>query len=75
MEEIRAFLELDDSRARIAVLEISDPDNYQILANNDEKIYDPTNPTWNSNGNLTFCCNYRGRLEIFEIEAESKNII
>ena len=69
-----AFLELDDSRARVAVLEISDPDNYQIVANNEEKIYDPINPGWNSDGNLTFCCNYRGRLEIFELEMESKTV-
>ncbi len=69
-----AFLELDDSRARIAVLELSDPDNYQILANDDEKIYDPINPTWNSDGNLTFCCNYRGRLEIFELNIKSKSV-
>lgn len=68
------FLELDGSRARVAVLEIYNPDNYQIVANNDEKIYDPINPTWNSDGSLTFCCNYRGRLEIFQLGADGKSV-
>lgn len=66
-----AFLILDDTRARVAVLETSHPYDYQILANDEEKIYDPAYPTWNSDGNLTFCCNYRGRLEIFEINEKS----
>ena len=69
-----AFLELDDTRARVAVLEISNPDNYQIVANNDEKIYDPINPTWNPDDSLTFCCNYRGRLEIFQLGTDGKTV-
>ena len=69
-----AFLELDDTRARVAVLDISDSQNYQIVANNDEKIYDPINPTWNADDSLTFCCNYRGRLEIFQLEPDGKTV-
>ena len=66
-----AFLELDDSRARVAVLETSKPSEYQIVANDDETIYDPTEPIWNSDGKLLFCCNYRGRLEMFEVSADN----
>lgn len=63
-----AFLELDGTRARVAVLDTAEPEKYQIVANNDEKIFDPSEPEWNIDGNLLFCCNYRGRLEIFEID-------
>ena len=62
-----AFLELDDCRARVAVLETSKPSEYKIVANDDETIYDPIEPVWNSDGKLLFCCNYRGRLEMFEV--------
>ena len=63
-----AFLACDDSRARLAILETSNPSEYKILANDDQTIYDPAEPVWNSDGNLLFCCNYRGRLEMFEID-------
>ncbi len=66
-----AFLVLDDNRARVAVMETANPSEYQIVANDDEKIFDPAYPSWNSDGSLTFCCNYRGRLEIFEISEAS----
>lgn len=66
-----AFLVLDDSRARLAVIETSSPSDYKILANDDDQIFDPAYPSWNSDGSLTFCCNYRGRLEIFEITETS----
>ena len=62
-----AFLLLDDSRARLAVMNTSNPSDYIIVANDEKEIYDPAYPSWNSDGKLTFCCNYRGRLEIFEI--------
>ena len=63
-----AFLVLDGKRARVAVMDLNNPGKYTIVANDDEKIYDPSYPNWQKNGNLTFCCNYRGRLEIFEID-------
>ena len=66
-----AFLVLDGKRARVAVMDLDNPGNYTIVANDDEKIYDPSYPNWQKNGNLTFCCNYRGRLEIFEIDFEN----
>ncbi len=69
-----AFLVLDDTRARIAVMETQNPQNYKIVANDDEKIYDPAYPTWNSDGTLTFCCNYRGRLEIFQIDEADSSV-
>lgn len=62
-----AFLVLDDNRAQVAVMETSAPSDYKIVANDGEQIFDPAYPCWNSDGSLTFCCNYRGRLEIFEI--------
>jgi len=66
-----AFLVLDDNRARVAVMETANPSEYKIVANDDEQIFDPAYPSWNSDGSLTFCCNYRGRLEIFEISETS----
>ena len=63
-----AFLVLDDTRARVGVLNTATPSDFKIVANDDEQIYDPLYPSWNSDGNLTFACNYRGRVEVFEIK-------
>ena len=69
-----AFLALDGKRARVAVMDLNNPGKYTVVANDDEKIYDPSYPNWQKNGNLTFCCNYRGRLEIFEIDENMKPV-
>lgn len=61
-----AFLVLDDSRAKVAVMDLENPNSYEIVANDDEQIFDPSYPNWNKDGTLSYCCNYRGRLEIFE---------
>ena len=66
-----AFMLVDNERARIAVLDVNNPAEYKILANNEEKIYDPAYPNWNQDGKLTFTCNYRGRLEIFQVEDDN----
>ena len=63
-----AFLLCDDNRARVAVLDVNNPSDYRLVANDGEEIYDPTEPVWNSDGSLIFCCNYRGRLEMFEAD-------
>ncbi|MBO4859036.1 MAG: hypothetical protein J5527_11045 [Treponema sp.] len=68
-----AFLVLDGHRARVAVMDTAAPDKYTIVANDDEKIFDPTYPVWQKDGKLTFCCNYRGRLEIFEVDVDGKD--
>ena len=71
-----AFLVLDGTRAKVAVKSMDDSiknnsDNFTktftIIANDEETIYDPSYPNWNTTGSLTFCCNYRGRLEVFEV--------
>ena len=66
-----AFLLLKDDRACIA---LGDPvtKQYKIVNNTDfDFITDPSNPFFNSDGNLTFCSNDRGRLEIFEAKLNS----
>ena len=63
-----AFLLCDDNRARLAVIDTANPSDYRLIANDGEEIYDPTEPVWNSDGSLLFCCNYRGRLEMFEAD-------
>lgn len=71
-----AFLEVSDERARVAVLNLDGSKSYEIVANNEETIYDPTNPIWNSDGLLTYTSNQRGRLETFEItQSEEGNWI
>ncbi|MCR5764606.1 MAG: hypothetical protein K6G09_01380 [Treponema sp.] len=80
-----AFLILKNDRAVVAISDLSDladvststarPNKsfgYKIVANDGEKIYDPSYPTWNSDGKLTFTCNYRGRLEVFELNELNK---
>jgi len=65
-----SFLILDDSRAKVAVMDLNNPGNYEIVANDDEKIFDPSCPVWNKDGTLAYICNYRGRLETFEAEKD-----
>lgn len=62
-----AFLACNDTRAKVCFIEKGDTD-FVVLANGEGAIYDPAYPSWNSDGKLTFACNYRGRLEVFEIE-------
>ena len=66
-----AFLLLKNDRACIA---LGDPvtKQYKIVNNTDfDFITDPSNPAFNRDGNLTFCSNDRGRLEIFEAKPNS----
>lgn len=76
-----AFMILKKDRALVALADLADistsrPDKssgYRIVANNGEKIYDPSYPFWNSDGKLTFTCNYRGRLEVFEVNENDES--
>ena len=81
-----ACLVLKNDRAVVAVSDLNETENvadkstvsakYKIVANDGEKIYDPSYPTWNSDGKLTYTCNYRGRLEVFEVnENESVPVV
>ena len=72
-----AFLVLTGKRAQVAVADLTlDTITYEIVGNNQEQIYDPSYPNWNSNGNLTYTCNYRDRLEVFEVvENETKPVV
>ena len=61
-----AFLLLKDDRACVA---LGNPltGEYKIVNNTEhEFITDPSNPSFNKDGTLTFCSNDRGRLEIYE---------
>lgn len=62
-----AFLVVSDERARVAVMNLDGSGKYEIVANDEDQIYDPLNPTWNSDGLLTYTSNQRGRLESYEI--------
>ncbi len=80
-----AFMILKNDRALVAYADLSGIQSskngsdstrssleYKIVANNGEKIYDPSYPSWNSDGKLTFTCNYRGRLEVFELNESNE---
>lgn len=62
-----AFLTADGTRAKICVLNLEEPDNYEVIYNGDGEITDPSYPSWNGN-NLTFTDNKRGRLEAYEVQ-------
>ena len=64
-----AFLAADGKRARVCLMDLGSSD-YTVVANDDGLITDPAYPSWNSNGNLTFTSNDRGRLEVYEISAD-----
>lgn len=38
-----------------------------VVANGDGLITDPSYPSWNADGTLTYCSNDRGRLEVYEV--------
>jgi hypothetical protein len=78
-----AFLVLDDHRAAVAFAAVAsnavadDAEHetratlsYTIVANGAGAIVDPAYPSWNSDGKLTYTCNTRGRLEVFEVTDE-----
>ena len=44
--------------------------SYTVVANGAGAIVDPAYPSWNSDGKLTYTCNTRGRLEVFEVTDE-----
>jgi len=67
-----AFLVVSDERARVAVMNLDGTGKYEIVANDEEKIYDPINPVWNSDGLLTYTSNQRGRLETYEINLDEE---
>ncbi|MCQ2576031.1 MAG: hypothetical protein MJ162_04735 [Treponema sp.] len=62
-----AFLAVDDTRARVAYMNLSEEGKFKFVGNNDQQIYDPAYPFWQADDSLTYSCNYRGRLEIFEV--------
>lgn len=71
-----AFLVLDGDRAKVAYAELThdadgtlcvDKTKLQVVANGDGAIVDPSYPSWNSDGSLTYACNTRGRLEVFAV--------
>ncbi len=68
------FLAVEDERAKVCVMNVADisdasPAKYTVVYNGSGEIVDPAYPSWNSNGNITFSCNTRGRLEVFEATA------
>ncbi len=66
-----AFLILKDDRACVALADLSTK-QYKIVNNTDyDFITDPSSPSFNKDGTLTFCSNDRGRLEIFEAKVNS----
>jgi len=67
------FMSLDGSRARICVMNLDGTSEYEVVANDDETIYDPSYPMWNKDGSLSYTSNNRGRLEIFEAVKDSNN--
>ena len=66
-----AFLLLKDDRACVALGDISTK-QYKIVNNTDfDFITDPSTPGFDKDGNLIFCSNDRGRLEIYEAKINS----
>lgn len=45
--------------------------SYTVVANGYGNIVDPAFPSWNSDGALTYACNTRGRLEVFEVDVQN----
>lgn len=68
-----AFLKVSDERAAVCSADLSDIENYSIIANGEGKIIDPIYPSWNSNGKLTFASNERGRIEVYEVSEDGIN--
>ena len=61
-----AFLILKEDRACVALGDMQ-TGQYKIVNNTDfDFIIDPSRPSFNKDGKLTFCSNDRGRLEVFE---------
>ena len=66
-----AFLLLKDDRACVALADVATK-QYKIVNNTDyDFITDPSRPSFNADGTLTFCSNDRGRLEAFEAKLNS----
>ena len=66
-----AFVLLKDDRACIALADLATKE-YKIVNNTDyDFITDPSSPSFNKDGSLTFCSNDRGRLEVFEVSLNS----
>lgn len=64
-----AFMAVDGTRAKICVMNLDNPENYEIVYNNGETITDPSYPHWVEN-KLVITDNQRGRLEAFEINED-----
>ena len=74
-----AFLAVDGKRAKVCVMELGNGSGegnavaagaagtFTVVENGEGFITDPAYPSWNSNGNLTFTSNDRGRLEVYEV--------
>ncbi len=66
-----AFVLVKDDRACIALADTKTKE-YKIVNNTDyDFITDPSSPSFNKDGTLTFCSNDRGRLEIYEATPNS----
>lgn len=61
-----AFLETDNTRARVGFIDVNNPSKITYVANNGEQVFDPGYLSWTQENTLTYACNYRGRLEVFE---------
>lgn len=71
-----ALLRIGGGRGAVAVYDmkkaasgVCDAGVLTVVANGTGTIVDPSYPSWNSDGKLTYCSNERGRLEVFEITA------
>ena len=66
-----AFLILKDDRSCVALADMNTK-QYKIVNNTDfDFITDPSYPSFNKDGSLTFCSNDRGRLEVYEAKPNS----
>ena len=68
-----ALLRVGGGRGAVALYDmkkagrVSDASVLTVVANGEGEIIDPSYPSWNYDGSLTYCSNERGRLEVFEV--------
>lgn len=65
------FLVTGQNRAAVGECELKAPENYKLIYNAEGAVTDPSYPHWNSDGNLIFTDNQRGRLETFVYDEEN----
>ena len=66
-----AFVLVKEDRACIALADLATKE-YKIVNNTEHDfITDPSAPSFNKDGTLNFCCNDRGRLEVFTVTPNS----